>query len=82
MMQSLAGEVNTAISPRHHGYAMCFTLSSCRSQLAIWFPNWRTFGSPITFVFANDSARLGRTSSPQGCAVSLGPERVRTACHR
>ena len=37
MMQSLAGEVNTALSPRHHGYAMCFKLSSCRNQLAIWF---------------------------------------------
>ena len=37
MMQSLAGEVNTALSPRHHGCAMCFKLSSCRSQLAIWF---------------------------------------------
>ena len=37
MMQSLAGEVNTALSLRHHGYTMCFKLSSCRSQLAIWF---------------------------------------------
>lgn len=37
MMQSLAGEVKTALSPRHHGYAMCFKLSSCRNQLAIWF---------------------------------------------
>jgi hypothetical protein len=35
MMQSLAGEVKTALSPRHHGYAMYFKLSSCRNQLAI-----------------------------------------------
>ncbi len=49
MMQSLAGEVNTALSPRHHGYAMCFSRSSCRSQLAIWFQPanvWLWLGSP------------------------------------
>ena len=58
MMQSLAGEVNTALSPRHHGYAMCFKLSSCRSQLAIWF-QLATFGSPFDSPFARHRQSKG-----------------------
>ena len=46
MMQSLAGEVNTALSPRHHGYAMCLKLSSCRIQLEIC--RYRATGTPLS----------------------------------
>src|SRR5687767_8387318 len=74
MMQSLAGEVNTALSTLHHGYTMCFKLSSCRSQLAIWFQlanAWLTTFLPTTYRgFPHRNSGAGCAGGADGCVSS------------